>query len=202
MKIGSVSLLKRDGGIHVCGGSTQTIALLPGSPAINAGNANGCTDARGNTLTVDQRGYPRPDSFSGLCDIGAFELQACSTLATVLGLTTTGQVARLGVILLPNPANPLAAITFRVGSNSFVACAPLTGAASCVNQGMSNATALITGMMDSAWGSAFATGHGVKVLIQLSNQSGAPQVDVTDTTTGVTYTIMGPFDFGSAIRIV
>ncbi len=48
------------------GGPTETHALLPGSPAIDAGNT---------TLTADQRGEPRP--FGLADDIGAFELQTC-----------------------------------------------------------------------------------------------------------------------------
>ena len=48
------------------GGPTQTIALLPGSPAINAG-----TNA---ASPVDQRGVPRPQY--GATDIGAFEFNA------------------------------------------------------------------------------------------------------------------------------
>ncbi len=46
------------------GGPTQTIPLLMGSPAIDAGGAGGCP-------ATDQRGVPRP--FGGACDIGAFE---------------------------------------------------------------------------------------------------------------------------------
>ena len=51
------------------GGPTPTQALLPGSPAINAGNPAGCKDHLGNPLNFDQRGIPR----IGLCDIGAYE---------------------------------------------------------------------------------------------------------------------------------
>jgi hypothetical protein len=58
------------------GGPTQTHALLPGSPAIDAGAAV-CTDASGTPLTTDQRGKPRPidGNRDGIraCDIGAFE---------------------------------------------------------------------------------------------------------------------------------
>ena len=47
------------------GGSTQTFALLPGSPALNAGDhGEGC-------LATDQRGIARPQGTA--CDIGAFE---------------------------------------------------------------------------------------------------------------------------------
>jgi hypothetical protein len=58
------------------GGPTQTIPLLSGSPAIDAGNPNGCTDGQGHLLKTDQRGQPRPDrEDAGGCDMGAFERQ-------------------------------------------------------------------------------------------------------------------------------
>jgi len=58
------------------GGPTQTQALLPGSPAIDAGNPSGCTDSSGSLLKTDQRGAPRPDKEdSGGCDMGAYESQ-------------------------------------------------------------------------------------------------------------------------------
>jgi hypothetical protein len=65
------------------GGPTQTMALLPGSPAIDAGNPTGCTDGHGHLLKTDQRGMPRPDKdkiplqLDKLgCDIGAYESQS------------------------------------------------------------------------------------------------------------------------------
>ena len=58
------------------GGPTQTIPLLSGSPAIDAGNPNGCTDGHGHLLKTDQRGKPRPDKEdTGGCDMGAYERQ-------------------------------------------------------------------------------------------------------------------------------
>jgi fibronectin-binding autotransporter adhesin len=59
------------------GGPTQTIPLLSGSPAIDAGNRSGCTDAQGHWLKTDQRGLPRPDKEDkGGCDMGAYESQS------------------------------------------------------------------------------------------------------------------------------
>jgi len=59
------------------GGPTQTMALLPGSLALDAGNPSGCTDGQGHLLKTDQRGQPRPDKEdSGGCDIGAYERQS------------------------------------------------------------------------------------------------------------------------------
>ena len=46
------------------GGPTLTMALLPGSPAIDAGNTS-------LAPTTDQRGFPRPAGLAA--DIGAFE---------------------------------------------------------------------------------------------------------------------------------
>jgi hypothetical protein len=60
------------------GGPTQTHALVPGSPAIDAGGPV-CTDTTGDPLTTDQRGRPRMVDGDGdgdgtaACDIGAFE---------------------------------------------------------------------------------------------------------------------------------
>jgi uncharacterized repeat protein (TIGR01451 family) len=50
------------------GGDTQTHALLPGSPAIDAGTCIGASLA-------DQRGVARPQGMG--CDIGAYEAQTC-----------------------------------------------------------------------------------------------------------------------------
>ena len=58
------------------GGPTQTIPLLSGSPAIDAGNPSGCTDNQGHLLKTDQRGQPRPDKEDTVgCDMGAYESQ-------------------------------------------------------------------------------------------------------------------------------
>jgi PKD repeat protein len=49
-----------------CGGPTQTMPPLPGSPAIGAGSV------AANAISTDQRGYPRTQN--GRIDIGAVEL--------------------------------------------------------------------------------------------------------------------------------
>ena len=73
------------------GGPTQTVALLPGSPAINAG-----TNGPG-IPTTDQRGLGRV----GAVDIGAFESQGF-TLTVVAG--SSPQTSNIGTAF----ANPLA----------------------------------------------------------------------------------------------
>lgn len=59
------------------GGPTQTIPEKPGSPTVDAGNPNGCTDSNGKPLTTDQRGDPRPGKYKQdkRCDMGAYERQ-------------------------------------------------------------------------------------------------------------------------------
>jgi hypothetical protein len=71
--VGAVAspIVAKLGPLQHSGGPTLTIALLPGSPALGAG---ACTNATGAPLTVDQRGFPRPQVTG--CDIGAFENQA------------------------------------------------------------------------------------------------------------------------------
>src|SRR5215216_5140616 len=59
------------------GGPTWTMALLPGSAAIDAGDNAVCAQAPGN---LDQRSIGRPIDGNGdsnaICDIGAFEAPA------------------------------------------------------------------------------------------------------------------------------
>jgi CSLREA domain-containing protein len=56
------------------GGQTVTQALLPGSPALNAGGSLLAVDANGAALTFDERG-PGFARFVGTVDIGSFEVQ-------------------------------------------------------------------------------------------------------------------------------
>jgi len=61
-------------GLQNNGGPTETIALLAGSPAIDAGsNALAVDPTTGQPLTTDQRGPGFPRIVNGTVDIGAFE---------------------------------------------------------------------------------------------------------------------------------
>jgi len=57
------------------GGTTQTMALLSGSPALNAGDPSNI----GSLPQFDQRGFGYPRSFAGRVDIGAVENHLLST---------------------------------------------------------------------------------------------------------------------------
>jgi len=77
------------------GGVTSTMALVAGSPAIDAGPPAGCTDFSTPpvALITDQRGEPRHLDGDGLggvvCDIGAFELIPMPGSTTTVTTTTT-----------------------------------------------------------------------------------------------------------------
>jgi hypothetical protein len=78
--VGAGNLLGVDprlGQLHDNGGDTQTHALLAGSPAIDAGNPDGCIGEFSGYLVVDQRGYMRTVDGNGdgqdVCDMGAYE---------------------------------------------------------------------------------------------------------------------------------
>jgi hypothetical protein len=71
--------LKIDSTLSNNGGPTPTLALLQGSPAIDAVPQQACgitfTNPFGQnvTITTDQRGDARPDGSENACDIGAYE---------------------------------------------------------------------------------------------------------------------------------
>jgi hypothetical protein len=63
---------------------TQTMALLPGSPAIDAGDNALAVDASGNPLQYDQRGPGFARIVNGTVDIGAFEVQTAPVVSIVV----------------------------------------------------------------------------------------------------------------------
>ena len=70
------------------GGACQTVALLPGCIAIDAGSNALAVDGNGNRLTTDQRGFPRISN--GAVDIGAYEVQSSVTVNTASDQTQSG----------------------------------------------------------------------------------------------------------------
>jgi hypothetical protein len=126
-------------GLHENGGPTRTIALVPGSPAIDAipPGVSGC----GTSITTDQRGVSRPQG-SG-CDIGAFEVVTPkpTSLATSLsgggqsgpkitvqeGTAVTDQVTVSG----ENAANATGTVEYKVYSDN--ECKALAAAAGTVS---------------------------------------------------------------------
>ena len=89
------------------GGPTQTMALLPGSPAIDAGN-NALIPAG---VTTDQRGLAR--IVDGIVDIGAFESNLFTIAATSgsgqsTGIFTAFPAPLVATVTANNPIEPVA----------------------------------------------------------------------------------------------
>jgi hypothetical protein len=121
------------------GGPTQTHALLPGSPAIDAGNPGGCRDKLGALLITDQRGFPRP---AVGCDIGAYELFTGSITSVVAAILPGSRSVRVGT-----PATAFATV-INTGQGVAAACSitPLTNVpANFVYQTTDPATNQVTG---------------------------------------------------------
>jgi hypothetical protein len=112
--VGSNPLL---GALANNGGPTQTIALLPGSPALDTGSNAMAVDIDRNPLTTDQRGEPR--IVNGTIDIGAFEAQQEATTTTVSASPATsvfGQSMTFIATVAPQAGNaiPAGSIEFEI----------------------------------------------------------------------------------------
>lgn len=83
------SIITNDAGLQaqleLDGGLAPTLALQPGSPAIDAGRSTNCP-------ATDQRGVARPEGEH--CDIGAFEFQAGAGPPEILTAPSTNYVQR------------------------------------------------------------------------------------------------------------
>ena len=94
------------GPLQLNGGPTQTQALLPGSPAIDAGDNSGCP-------ATDERGVLRP--FGPACDIGAYERAApAASTGSATSIGTTG--ATLTGMVTANAAD--ATVSFQIGTST------------------------------------------------------------------------------------
>jgi cysteine-rich repeat protein len=101
--IPSLDPLLDPAGLADNGGPTQTIALQPGSPAIDAGDPEACAGPPVNG--VDQRGYARPGTGSANCSIGAYEYDSPGPPAGCLGdCDDSGEVTVDELITLVNIA--------------------------------------------------------------------------------------------------
>ena len=102
-------------------GPTWTMALLRGSPAIDAGS-NALIPAG---VTTDQRGPGFGRIYNGTVDIGAYELQdqtsQASTTTTITSLANTsvyGQAVTFTAIVRSGAGTPTGTVTFNDGSTT------------------------------------------------------------------------------------
>jgi hypothetical protein len=173
-------------GLQDNGGPTKSIALLVGSPAIDAIPSANCA------VATDQRGVARPQG-SG-CDIGAFELEAAA-VDTSTSFTTSANPARLG--------EP---ITFRATVTSVLGAAP-DGTVTFLN----GTTALGTGTLAQGVAS-FTTSSlpaGTSVITaryegtaRFNASVSAPTTQVVRPGSGTTLTLSAPTSvFGQSIAL-
>jgi hypothetical protein len=81
------------------GGPTQTMALLPGSPAIDAGVAAGATfDQRGQPRTVDDPGVANAATSDGT-DIGAYEAPVSCSLSCPADISVSNDADACGAVV-------------------------------------------------------------------------------------------------------
>jgi hypothetical protein len=166
------------------GGATQTFALLPGSPGINAGDdcvvGNSCTPVLASSLAQDQRGLTRV----GTVDIGAFEsrgfnlsIQSGNDQATPINTTFAAIVAKVSSVA----GEPVAG-----GQVSFAAPVSGTGALIGGNQvsavitvdanGLATASAKANGLTGSYIVLASALGASSPVTFNLTNAKGSQTI--------------------------
>jgi predicted outer membrane repeat protein len=165
------------------GGPTRTMALLPGSPAIDAGAATGAPVA-------DQRGKGRV----GPVDIGAFESQGF-TLTTLAG--STPQTATVGAVFAnalavtvkaKNPGEPVngGVIKFVANPAANGASATLSAPSAVIAAGTASVKATANNLAGSYTVSASASGVPSAAQFALSNQAAvaAASVPVRGSTPG------------------
>jgi CSLREA domain-containing protein len=158
------------------GGPTQTLALLPGSPAIDAGTSTGAP-------TTDQRGSARV----GNVDIGAFE-SGGFTIAVTSGsgqstpISTTFGNPLIATVTAKNEGEPVAGGVVTFTSPPTGASASLTGnPATIAAGGKASVTATANGTLGAYTVSATAQGVTGSASFALTNAE-VPSLVVTTTT--------------------
>ena len=178
------------------GGPTQTLALLPTSPAIDAGAATCPYTAPLTHMAVnaDQRGVPRPQGVA--CDIGAFELRGPGLIPGGGGQNApvnTSFAAPLTATPVANDSNvPLSTVTpvtFTITPGAGGASAAFGTAANCTNP--NSLTAVCTVVGGVATSPAFtANGTAGSFTVTLT-APGVPAVTVTETNVASAVTLTG-----------
>jgi hypothetical protein len=132
-------------GLQNNGGPTQTLALLPGSPALGAGTN---TSALGGIPTTDQRGLPRPgpDGF----DLGAFQTQPPPSTPSSQPQADPSMPPQVLAFLVPAPRGQIAVSGFVLDPSGVLAGLPL---AVVINWG--NGTTTFTALVPGAGGFDF-----------------------------------------------
>ena len=174
------------------GGPTETMALLPGSPALGADRVNLAVDANGNALTTDERGSPRLTN--GKVDIGAFQSRGFTI--TVAGgnnqATTVGTdfAAPLVVTVSSPDGAPVAGgvVTFTVPATGHSATFPGGSSTAAINASGQAAIAVAANSVPGSYAvNASATG-AASTSFDATNTQGVPTKLVIHTEPSATAT--------------
>jgi LPXTG-site transpeptidase (sortase) family protein len=163
------------------GGPTQTMALLAGSPAIDAGNDTTC-------LAADQRGTTRPQGAH--CDIGAFEL-----VDTTPPAVTVNQASGQADPTDASPINFTAVFSEPIQPATFTATqVSLTGTAGATTVFITESAPLDDSTFNIAVSGLTVNG---KVIVSIpagviQDLVGNPNTASTSTDNTVTYDIIDP----------
>jgi len=152
------------------GGPTQTMALLPGSPAIDAGN-NGLIPSG---VTTDQRGLPR--IVNGTVDIGAFEssgftIKVTSGSGQSAGVLTALSAPLVVAVTAKNSLEPVAGGIVMFTPPASGASAALSGSPATISAaGTASVAATANGVVGSYNVAASASGITTPASFKLNNQ--------------------------------
>jgi len=105
---GDITADPKVGPLQNNGGPTDTMALLDGSPAINAADNALCP-------ATDQRGIARPQPAGGVCDIGAYEATPPVAVTNAASGTTKTAAVLNGTV---NPTNLATTYHFEYGTTT------------------------------------------------------------------------------------
>jgi hypothetical protein len=168
------------------GGPTQTMPLLPGSLAIDAGNNALAVDGNGNPLTTDQRGLPR--IVNATVDIGAFESSGF-TIAVTSGsgqstvVSTAFSDSLIVTVTANNPIEPVAGGQIEFTPPASGASAILSASSAAISaDGTASVTATANSTLGSYNVSATASGITTPASFSLTNQLLSTFSDLTSPT--------------------
>jgi hypothetical protein len=164
-------------GLKANGGPTHTIALLPGSPAVDAvpmSPIDYCTDINGNPVTIDQTGTTRPQGSA--CDIGAVEVPGIQGGPTSQTLSFTqgalGTASYNSTFLVAAQSSSGLTVTLSVDSTSSLVCALGTPG---VAGGVTSSTVTMTSGTGTCTIFAIQSGNATYSAATLQHTSAAAQ---------------------------
>lgn len=186
------------------GGASQTHALLPGSPALDAGNncvteAAHCSDANIPQLTTDQRGFNRVVNVT--VDMGAFESRGFTVSATSGTPQSTAIGSTFGSPLVATVSSSFAE---PVANGVITFSAPTSGAsgtfpgsvtsttASANGGGVATSPAFTANLIGGSYNvTAGGTGIPVSATFSLTNLKAASSTSVSSSA--------NPLNFGESV---